>query len=223
MKENKKPEGASPVKVKRRTLYTILIAACALVLAAAVTLTVVFVTRGADVSLDQPGDGDDGKDDGNDDGDDDQDPGDDDTPGSSEVVFAMPVASATVGTTYTFWYNSTLNRYNLHTGIDFKAPAGTQVTAAYGGTVESITDTLLEGGKVVIDHGNGLKSEYASIDVSESLRIGQKLEQGDQLGTVSAAADAMGNEYNEGEHLHFEVTQDGESIDPVAYLDLDEK
>ena len=33
----------------------------------------------------------------------------------------------------------------------------------------------------------------------------------------------MGNEYNEGEHLHFEVTQDGESIDPVAYLDLDEK
>ena len=135
----------------------------------------------------------------------------------------MPVSGATLGTAYTFWYNSTLNRYNLHTGVDFKADAGTQVTAAYAGTVESITDTLLEGGKVVIDHGNGLKTEYASIDVSASLREGDTVERGDAIGTVSAAADAMGNEYNEGAHLHFEVTQDGESIYPVTYLDLSEK
>ena len=97
------------------------------------------------------------------------------------------------------------------------------MTAAYGGRVERIPDTLLEGGKVVIDHGNGLKSEYASIDVADSLRVGGSIERGDLIGTVSAAADAMGNEYNEGEHLHFAVTLDGESIDPVAYLDLDEK
>ena len=214
MKETKKTEGASPVKVKRRTLYTILIAACALVLAAAVTLTVVFVVRGSDTSLEQPDDGkDDDNDDGNDDGTDDTDDGDDDdTPGSTEVVFALPVAEATVGATYSFWYNSTLNRYGLHTGVDFKAPAGTQVTAAYGGTVESITDTLLEGGKVVIDHGNGLKSEYASIDVADSLRVGGSIERGDLIGTVSAAADAMGNEYNEGEHLHF-------AVNTVAYTD----
>ena len=141
MKETKKTEGASPVKVKRRTLYTILIAACALVLAAAVTLTVVFVVRGPDTSLEQPSDDDkdddDKDDDGTDDGTDDKDDDDgSDTPGSTEVVFALPVAEATVGATYSFWYNSTLNRYGLHTGVDFKAPAGTQVTAAYGGTVE---------------------------------------------------------------------------------------
>ena len=224
MKETKKTEGASPVKVKRRTLYTILIAACALVLAAAVTLTVVFVVRGPDTSFEQPDDGkDDDNDDGNDDGTDDTDDDDDDTTGSTEVVFALPVAEATVGATYSFWYNSTLNRYGLHTGVDFKAPAGTQVTAAYGGTVESITDTLLEGGKIVLDHGNGLKSEYASIEASDELRVGERVEQGEVIGTVSAAADAMGNEYDEGEHLHFAVTQDGKAIDPVTYLDIDEK
>ena len=135
----------------------------------------------------------------------------------------MPVSDATVGTAYTFWYNSTLNRYNLHTGVDFKADAGTSVTAAYAGTVESITDTLLEGGKVIIDHGNGLKTEYASIDVAPGLSAGDKVAQGDVIGSVSAAADVMGNEYNEGAHLHFEVTQNGESIDPVTYLDLSEK
>ena len=222
MSENK--QGETPVKVKRRSLYYILLSACALVVAAAITLTVVFFPQPGDSQLDNndppienPDDNDDDKDD---DDDDDEDPGE---PGGTEIVFSLPVSGATVGTGYTFWYNSTLNRYNLHTGVDFKAEAGTSVTAAYAGTVESVTQTLLEGGKVVIDHGNGLKTEYASIDVSESLRAGDKVEQGDVLGTVSAAADAMGNEYNEGAHLHFEVVEDGESIDPVAYLDLSEK
>lgn len=222
MSENK--QGETPVKVKRRSLYYILLSACALVVAAAITLTVVFFPQPGDSQLDNndppienPDDNDDDKDD---DDDDDEDPGES---GGTEIVFSLPVSGATVSTGYTFWYNSTLNRYNLHTGVDFKAEAGTSVTAAYAGTVESVTQTLLEGGKVVIDHGNGLKTEYASIDVSESLRAGDKVEQGDVLGTVSAAADAMGNEYNEGAHLHFEVVEDGESIDPVAYLDLSEK
>ncbi len=222
MSENK--QGETPVKVKRRSLYYILLSACALVVAAAITLTVVFFPQPGGSQLDNndppienPDDNDDDKDD---DDDDDEDPGE---PGGTEVVFSLPVSGATVSTGYTFWYNSTLNRYNLHTGVDFKAEAGTSVTAAYAGTVESVTQTLLEGGKVVIDHGNGLKTEYASIDVSESLRAGDKVEQGDVLGTVSAAADAMGNEYNEGAHLHFEVVENGESIDPVAYLDLSEK
>ena len=204
MNEHKTPAD-SPVKVRRRALYTALIAAGALLVAAAIVLTVFFTVPR------EPGVADDDAD------------GEPEEPGSTEVIFALPVQGATVGTGYTFWYNSTLDRYNLHTGVDFKAPAGTSVTAAYGGRVESITDTLLEGGKVVIDHGNGLKSEYASIDVADSLRVGGSIERGDLIGTVSAAADAMGNEYNEGEHLHFAVTLDGESIDPVAYLDLDEK
>lgn len=220
MKEERNEE-ETPVKVRRKNLYYILLSACALVLAAAIVLIVVFATRGSEPSLEDPGTVEEPDDPGKEEP---EDPDDGpDEPGSTEVIFSMPVSGATLGTAYTFWYNSTLNRYNLHTGVDFKADAGTQVTAAYAGTVESITDTLLEGGKVVIDHGNGLKTEYASIDVSASLREGDTVERGDAIGTVSAAADAMGNEYNEGAHLHFEVTQDGESIDPVTYLDLSEK
>ena len=213
MKENQNTEPESTVKVKRKSIYYILIAACALVLAAAIALTVVFVTQDSGTTIDNPKDPDEG----------DNDEDEDDEPTDTEVVFALPVSGATVATTYTFWYNSTLNRYNLHTGIDFKADAGTSVTAAYDGTIESITDTLLEGGKVVIDHGNGLMTEYASIDVAENLKVGATVSQGDIIGAISAAADVMGNEYNEGAHLHFAVTEQGESIDPTVYLDLDEK
>ena len=223
MKDKKinETESASPVKVKRKSIYYILIAACALVLAAAIAVTVVFVTMDNSTTIENPNP-DDGKDP-DDEKDPDDDPDEPDEPSDVEVVFSLPVSGATVGTTYTFWYNSTLNRYNLHQGIDFKADAGTTVTAAYAGTVESISDTLLEGGKVVISHGDGLTTEYASIDVDSSLKVGDKVEQGDLLGTVSAAADAMGNEYNEGAHLHFGVFENGESIDPTAYLEIDEK
>ncbi len=221
MNENKTP-AESPVKIKRKTLYTALIAAGALLVAAAIVLTIFFTVPKEPGVLDEPSGPSENPGGQEPDDDPDEDDGDGE-PGSAEVIFALPVQGGTVGTAYTFWYNSTLNRYNLHTGVDFKAPAGTSVTAAYAGRVESITDTLLEGGKVVIDHGNGLKSEYASLDVSPDLRVGGNIERGDLLGTVSAAADAMGNEYNEGEHLHFEVTLNGESVDPVTYLDLDEK
>ena len=145
MNENKTPAD-SPVKVKRKALYTALIAAGALLVAAAIVLTIVFTVPREPGVLDEPEGPTDQPGDDPDDGDDDSDdPGDE--PGNAEVIFALPVQGATVGTAYTFWYNSTLNRYNLHTGVDFKAPAGTTVTAAYAGRVESITDTLLEGGR----------------------------------------------------------------------------
>lgn len=214
-------ENETPVKVRRKTVYYIVLAACALVLAVAVTLTVVFVTQDPGVSIEKPEDPDDGKE--PEDPEDPEDPDDPDTPSGGEIVFSLPVENATLGASYTFWHNQTLNRYYLHTGVDFKAEAGTKVSAAYSGTVESVTDTLLEGGKVVIDHGNGLKSEYASIDVAAGLKVGNKVTKGQQIGTVSAAADVMGNEFKEGSHLHFSVTKDGESVDPEGYLDLDEK
>lgn len=219
--KNKDMQQDAPAKAKKKSLYYIIIAACALVLAAAITFTVVMVTQDSSVSLEKPEDPDDGKVPETPDGDNDDDD-DDDEPTSGEMVFSLPVENGTVATTFSFWYNQTLNRYNLHQGIDFQAEAGTNVTAAYDGTVSSITDTLLEGGCVIIDHGNGLQTVYASIDAAQ-LKVGDSVSKGDVIGTVSAAADVMGNEYNEGSHLHFEVRENGKAVDPASYLDLDEK
>ena len=219
--KNKDMQQDAPVKAKKKSLYYIIIAACALVLAAAITFTVVMVTQDSSVSLEKPEDPDDGKVPETPDGDDDDDDVDDE-PTSGEMVFSLPVENGTVATTFSFWYNQTLNRYNLHQGIDFQAEAGTNVTAAYDGTVSSITDTLLEGGCIIIDHGNGLQTVYASIDAAQP-KAGDSVSKGDVIGTVSAAADVMGNEYNEGSHLHFEVRENGKAVDPASYLDLDEK
>lgn len=212
--------GQEGEKAKRKhgRLYYITVAACALVLIAAIVLMAVFLSPAAtSETLEEPDETEEPET--PDDGEEEKPDEDVDT----EVVFSLPVANATVAQTYSFWYNSTLNRYCLHTGLDFAAEAGTEVTAAYAGTVESITEDILEGGKVVLSHGDGLYTVYASIDAASGLRVGDTVGQGETIGTVSAAADAMGNEYNEGAHLHFEVLEDGEQIDPAAYLDYDEK
>lgn len=224
MKKKQEERAEEVVTVKRKRMYAVLVAACALILAAAVVLTIAFTVGGNDPIndpvIETPDDGNNGEEPEEPSGGDDD---EDDEPTAGETVLSLPVANVSVGTSYEFWYNSTLNRYSLHTGVDFSAAAGTSVTAAAAGTIESITDNILEGGKIVIDHGDGLKTVYASIEVNAQLREGDTVAKGDALGTVSAEVDTMGNEYNEGAHLHFEVTQDGESIDPVTYLDLSDK
>ena len=46
------------------------------------------------------------------------------------------------------------------------------------------------------------------------------VEKGDVIATV---AEPNGKEYKDGAHLHFEVFENGQNIDPSKYLTLEEK
>ena len=138
------------------------------------------------------------------------------------VVFDMPV-NGTIIKEYVsagVVYNQTLGVYTGHKAIDFSAEDGTSVVACYDGTIESITSGKLEGTTVIIDHGNGLKSVYNSIEVSEDLSAGDLVKRGSVLGTVSTN---NRKEYKDGAHLHFEVLENGVKVDPQKYLLMEEK
>lgn len=141
------------------------------------------------------------------------------------ITFVIPVESSTLGRGYsdtTLVYSSTLKEYAVHMGIDFKVPAGTQVVAAYEGTVESVYESpFVDGNVVVIAHKDGLKTVYKSLDSNILVTEGQKVAAGQAIGSVSVA---QGAEKKEGSHLHFEVLLDGEEVDPVSYMpDLEDK
>ncbi len=145
-----------------------------------------------------------------------------DVPVSIPIEFIVPIENATGISEYSeqMVFNSTLGRFTAHKAIDFYATLGTPVMAVYNGTVESIENTLLHGTTITIDHGNGLKTVYNSLEDGDMVSVGQSVEKGQIIGAVSVT---NRQEYKDGAHLHFEVIEGGEIIDPAKYLDLIEK
>ena len=132
-----------------------------------------------------------------------------------------PLETVTTINEHGFYHNKTLNSYYEHKGVDFAAEAGTSVFAVEKGVVESIyTGDVLTGTEIVIRHEDGLKSVYRFVEQAENLKVGDSVEKGQVIATV---AEANGNEYKDGAHLHFEILKDGASIDPSVYLTLEEK
>lgn len=133
----------------------------------------------------------------------------------------LPTASGMIANDYGFWHNQTLNNYYEHTGMDFLAEEGAEVLAVDNGKVESIyKEDLLLGTQIVIAHDNGLKSVYRFVNEAENLKVGDEVEKGQVIATV---AQATGDEYKEGPHLHFEIWKENKVLDPNDYLTLDEK
>ncbi len=133
----------------------------------------------------------------------------------------MPLASVNVLHEFGFYHNKTLNSFHEHTGMDFTAQAGAEVLAVEDGVVVSIyRDDVLMGTEITVDHGDGMKTVYRYVDAANGLKVGKEVKKGDVIATV---AEAVGDEYKEGPHLHFEVIKSGEKVDPSTYLTFEEK
>lgn len=133
----------------------------------------------------------------------------------------MPLETVSIANDYGFYHNKTLNNYYEHKGVDFSAEVGAEVLAVQDGVVESIyRDDILTGTEITIDHGDGVKTVYRFVTADEELSVGMAVKRGDCIATV---AEATGEEYKDGAHLHFEVKKGGETIDPAVYLTFEEK
>ena len=138
------------------------------------------------------------------------------------IEFIMPVEKPTSIGEYgdTMVYNSTLGRFTSHLAIDFYASEGSDVYAVFDGTILSVENTFLQGTTITIDHGNGLYTIYNSLADGDSVSVGQMVNQGDVIGQVSTT---NRQEYKDGSHVHFQVKENGELINPEKYLAFEEK
>ena len=133
----------------------------------------------------------------------------------------LPLESVSITNHYGFYHNQTLNNYYEHKGLDFSATVGAEVLAANDGVVESITQNdVLTGTEIVLDHGDGVKTVYRFVTANEGLEVGAKVKRGDVIATV---AEATGEEYKDGAHLHFEIKENGKHVDPANHLTFEEK
>lgn len=112
-------------------------------------------------------------------------------------------------------YNAALKDWRTHDGVDLSAELGAPVAAAHAGTVISVRDDVLLGKTVTMDLGDGLTACYGNLNENVSVTSGDTLAAGDPIGTVGETA---AGEHNDLPWLHFGLEQDGEAVDPLAYL-----
>ena len=99
----------------------------------------------------------------------------------------------------------------FHGGIDLAARYGTEVPAAAAGTVVTAGEQGGYGLTVVVRHPNGFESRYAHLS-SIAVRPGESIGRGEQVGRVGSTGRSTGP------HLHFEVTQAGQRVDPEQFV-----
>ncbi len=127
-------------------------------------------------------------------------------------TFAFPLESYTrVSDDYGPRIHPILNTPQFHNGVDFAAPKGTKIFAAYDGKVVAATYSSSMGNYVMIDHGSGLYTIYmhaSKLYVSK----GDVVVKGQHIAGVGSTGRSTGN------HLHFSVRLNGEYVSPWDYL-----
>lgn len=112
-------------------------------------------------------------------------------------------------------FSETLQEWVTHDGIDIKAPKTTVVQAAEEGIVKSIKNDPRYGLTIVIEHEDGFETVYANLLSSEFVTEGEKVTQGQSIGTVGNTGVF---ESADEPHLHFEILKDNIKVDPNIYL-----
>ena len=126
--------------------------------------------------------------------------------GETEKIFSMD----------SLIYSETLQEWVTHRGIDIKAEKGVEVKAIADGTIKSIKTDPRYGISIIIKHSKGFESVYACLlNEAQGLKEGDTIKQGQIIGNVGNSGIF---ESAEGMHLHFEMTKDGDYVNPDIYV-----
>ena len=126
--------------------------------------------------------------------------------GETEKIFSMD----------SLIYSETLQEWVTHRGIDIKAEKGVEVKAIADGTIKSIKTDPRYGISIIIKHSKGFESVYACLlNEAQGLKEGDTIKQGQVIGNVGNSGIF---ESAEGMHLHFEMTKDGDYVNPDIYV-----
>ena len=99
-----------------------------------------------------------------------------------------------------------------HYGLDFAQDEGTLVKAMISGTVTlSESDLYYTGGTLIFDHGHGISTLYMHMH-EIFVEKGQKINQGDIIGTVGSTGRATGP------HLDVRLNWFGTRLDPATAI-----
>ena len=99
-----------------------------------------------------------------------------------------------------------------HYGIDIAADKGTKIKSSATGIVTmSENDLYYTGGTIIMDHGHGVSTIYSHLE-EVMVNVGDKINQGDIIGTVGSTGRSTGP------HLDFRINWFQTRLDPMSVL-----
>ena len=98
-----------------------------------------------------------------------------------------------------------------HTGVDLKAPMGTEVLAVNNGRVVLVGDFFFSGNSLVLDHGAGLYTMYFHLSEFR-VQEGAEVRKGEVIGLSGMTGRVTGP------HLHWGARLNGARIDPFELV-----
>jgi len=136
------------------------------------------------------------------------------TPLWQGAFLRMPKAASPGGfaQSRTYMYQGKEVDRQTHLGFDLASLAHTAVPAANRGKVIFADDLGIYGQCIIIDHGMGLQTLYGHLS-RISVKPGDNVENGQIIGNTGATGMAGGD------HLHFEMTISGQSVNPIEWWD----
>lgn len=107
--------------------------------------------------------------------------------------------------------NPVSGEYLMHSGVDIAASQGTEIRAAYSGIVSEVGSNSVGGNYISLVHKDGSETLYC-----HCLKI--IAEKGDVIRAGETIALVGSTGRSTGPHLHFEITVDGKTENPLLYL-----
>ncbi len=104
------------------------------------------------------------------------------------------------------------NKFTMHAGIDIPSPEGTPIKATANGYITKAGINGGYGNMIEINHGGTIITRYAHMSKIKANNLFTFINKGDIIGYVGST----------GNHLHYEIRIDGEPVNPMPFLKLEE-
>lgn len=126
---------------------------------------------------------------------------------------AIPVYGGVITSGYGLREDPFSGETTNHQGVDIGVNIGSGVVSCFDGVVSAVASDEFLGNYIVIDHENGLQTQYAHL-LCPLVSEGQTVIMGDRIGLSGNSGRSTGP------HLHFAVLKDGKYVNPLDYVEI---
>lgn len=134
---------------------------------------------------------------------------------NKRTLMRTPLADAQVSSHFGMRLHPVLGYTKMHRGTDFRARTGTPIFAAGDGIVDFLGRKGAYGKYIRIRHNSTFETAYAHLSkYAANLKNGDRVRQGEVIGYVGSTGRSTGP------HLHFEILQHGNQINPLKVADF---